>query len=164
MLVAERGTFLQRRRTRGDPSDPLTTSNVLVATEGPHQVLDALGQPVNPARKPWTVVADFLFQFGDGGLIFSMMDGLSAVTQAAISLGNYDVVAFEKDSVCWTYAQDVISTFLMQQEKQEKHMESKMKASFEVCFMLDCIRHSFSFKVFSLKHAKKAKKNYQRKR
>ena len=95
-----------------------------MATEGPHAVVDELGFPINPARKPWTVVSDFLFQFGDGGLIFSMMDGLGSVTQAAISLGNYDVVAFEKDRICWTAAQNVISQFLIQQERQEKLLQA----------------------------------------
>ena len=120
---------MQRRRTRGDPTDVLATSNIIVATEGPHAVTDALGNPVNPARKPWSVIADFLFQFGDGGLIFSMMDGLSAVTQAAISLGDYDVVAFEKDRICWNYAQSVISQFILHQEKQEKQMKIQLQAS-----------------------------------
>jgi hypothetical protein len=97
-------------------------------------VLDTMGNSVNPARKPWSVPADFLFQFGAGGLIFSMMDGLSSVTLAAISLGTYDVVAFETDRVCWTYAQDVIAGFLLQQEKQTKQLEQKLRASYEVLF------------------------------
>ena len=95
---------------------------------------DALGNPINPARKPWSVIADFLFQFGDGGLIFSMMDGLSAVTQAAISLGDYDVVAFEKDRICWNHAQSVISQFILHQEKQEKQMKIQLQASYDVRF------------------------------
>jgi hypothetical protein len=96
----------------------------------------ALGNPINPARKPWSVVADFLFQFGKGGLIFSMMDSLAAVTQAAINLGGYDVVAFEKDRTTGMYAQEVVTNFLSAHEKQHKQMKTKLQNSFEVhdCF------------------------------
>lgn len=124
---------MTRKRTLGDASDPLSTSNVIVATEGPHQVLDIKGSPINIARKPWSVVSDFLFQFGDGGLIFSMMDGLSPTTLAAIQLGSYDVVAFESNSVTWHYAQEVVAAFIDQQKKKEKAMFTRIKGSLEVC-------------------------------
>lgn len=123
---------MNRKRTLGDPADPLSTSNVIIATEGPHQVLDVQGNPINIARKPWSVVHDFLFQFGEGGLIFSMMDGLSPTTLAAIHLGNYDVVAFEVNRVTWQYAQEIVAGFLDQKAKKEKVLQAKIIGSYEV--------------------------------
>ena len=101
---------MKRYKTIGDPSDPLTTSNVLIATEGPHQKTNIVGEIINPCRKPWSVVGDFLYQFGQGGLLFSMMDGLSPVSLAAIHLGDYDVIAFEADRENWIAAQEVSET------------------------------------------------------
>ena len=106
-------------------------------------MVDTLGNPVNPARQ-W-----FSWRWGNH---FSMMDGLSSVTQAAISLGDYDVVAFEKDRVCWTYVQTIISQFIIQQEKQEKQMQVKLKASYEVCiFFHNLILYCFRVQKIVLK-------------
>ena len=37
-----------------------------------------------------------------------MMDVLASVGQAALSLGNYEVIAFEKDRVMWKEAHSVL--------------------------------------------------------
>ena len=76
-----------------DKELPLADANVLFAMEGPKAKKDAADNLINPARKPWQVIYDFLQQFGNGGRIFSMMDGLASVGQAALSLGNYEVIA-----------------------------------------------------------------------
>jgi hypothetical protein len=131
--VAEKGIPMRRYKTIGNPSDPLTTSNVLIATEGPHQKTDILGEPINPCRKPWSVVADFLYQFGNGGLIFSMMDGLSPTSLAAIHLGDYDVIAFEANREMWLSAQEAVGDFLQQHQKRQRLYMSGIRNDFEVC-------------------------------
>ena len=122
---------MNRQRTLGAGSDPLSTANVIVATDGPHAGLDVIGNTTNIARKPWSVVYDFLYQFGQGGVLFSMMDGLAPVACAAIRLETYDVIAFEADRNTWL-AQEVVIKFIQQEEHREKQFEAKMTKSEEV--------------------------------
>jgi hypothetical protein len=77
-------------------------------------------------------VADFLYQFGKGGLLFSMMDGLSPVSLAAIHLGEYDVIAFEADRETWMAAQEVIGDFQQQHQKRQRLYAARIRNDFEV--------------------------------
>ena len=87
---------------------------------------------INPARKPWHVIYDFLQQFGTGGRIFSMMDGLASVGQAALSLGNYEVIAFEKDRLMWKEANAVLVDHIVGLENQHKQYVARISRSVEV--------------------------------
>ena len=49
-----------------------------------------------------------------------MMDGLGAIGQAAISVGGYEVIAFEKNRDMWKEAQKVLLDHIMFKENQEQ--------------------------------------------
>ena len=49
-----------------------------------------------------------------------MMDGLGAIGQAAISLGGYEVIAFEKDRDMWLEAQKILLDHIGFQGKSGK--------------------------------------------
>ena len=89
ILVSEMGDQLRRVKNLVDKELPLADANVLFAMEGPKAKKDAADNLINPARKPWQVIYHFLQQFGNGSRIFSIMDGLASVGQAALSLGSH---------------------------------------------------------------------------
>ena len=124
---------------------PLADANVLFAMEGPKAKKDAAANIINPARKPWQIVYHFLQQFGNGGRIFSMMDGLASVGQAALSLGNYEVIAFEKDRVMWKEAHSVLIDHIVGLENQQKAYITRISRSLEVTCLFILI---FRFRRF----------------
>jgi len=77
------------------------------------------GVKINPCKKSWQCIADFLIQFTDGGTIFSMMDGLATVAQAAYFVGGWNVVAFESDRDIWRAGYRELAKFIDYQEKKE---------------------------------------------
>ena len=60
-----------------------------------------------------------------------MMDGLGAIGQAAISLGGYEVFAFEKNRDMWQEAQTILYDHL-QMETQQKSLANRISHSVEV--------------------------------
>lgn len=86
-----------------------------------------------PCRKSWQTLHNFFYQFGNpnGGIIFDAMSGLCSVGQMALELGNWDVVAFEKDEATWRRACDVISNHIQNLNKKEKQMVSMIKSNVE---------------------------------
>jgi len=138
---------------------PLSDSNILFAYEGPKSRKDIADTPINPARKPWQVFASFLQQFGSGsGRIFSMMDGLGAIGQAALSVGGYEVIAFEKNRDMWKEAQKVLMDHILSKEGQEQAIAHRISKSLEVLLCLDLF-YFFRSKRPSSNSKLKAKKN-----
>ena len=137
ILVSEMGDQLRRVKYLVDKDLPLADANVLFAMEGPKAKQDAAANIINPARKPWQAIYDFLQQFGTGGRIFSMMDGLASVGQAALSLGGYEVIAFEKDRTMWKEAHSVLIDHIVGLDNQQKQYAARISRSVEV------IRFSF---------------------
>ena len=78
------------------------------------------------------IPTDFLRQYGRGGRIFSMMDGLASVGQAALFLGNYDVVAFEKDRTIWTEAKNVLDEWVISLKQKEAKIAKAITQRHEV--------------------------------
>ena len=132
VLVSEMGEQMRRVKYLVDRELPLADTNVLFAMEGPKAKKDAAANIINPARKPWQVVYDFLQQFGSGGRIFSMMDSLASVGQAALSLGTYEVVAFEKDRTMWKEAHTVLIDHIVGIENQQKAYTLRISRAVEV--------------------------------
>ena len=142
ILVAEMGDQIRRIRYLADKDLPLSDANILFAYEGPKTRKDIADNPINPARKPWQVFASFLQQFGSGsGRIFSMMDGLGAIGQAALSVGGYEVIAFEKNRDMWKEAQSVLLDHIMFMEHQEQAISHRIKHSLEVFFLIFLIHN-----------------------
>ena len=134
ILVAEMGNQINRLKHLVDKDLPLADANILFAFEGPKARKDVQDNPINPARKPWQVFASFLQQFFDGGRIFSMMDGLGAIGQAALSLGGYEVFAFEKNRDMWQEAQTILYDHILQMETQQKSLAGQ--SYFTCCYLL----------------------------
>ena len=91
--------------------------------------LDSYGAKVNPARKPWQEIFQFLYQFSsphEPKLIFSMLDGLSSVSQAALHLGYFDVVAFEQDKRIWEEAGEVVAEEIKKLKARETLYRSQL--------------------------------------
>lgn len=61
-----------------------------------------------------------------------MLDGLGTVAQAAVHLGNFDVIAFEKDPATWDAAIKVFSQEIEILKKKEVVMKNKIKESLQV--------------------------------
>ena len=62
-----------------------------------------------------------------------MMDGLGAIGQAAISVGGYEVIAFEKNREMWKEAQKVLMDHILFKENQEKSISQRISNSLAVC-------------------------------
>lgn len=95
---------------------------------------DLYGHKINPARKSWQMIADWLYQWGptQGGTIFSGFDGLGTVVVAAMSLENYNVIAFEKDERIWRAAIEEVTAFNERLDKKTKTLQRSIKASSDV--------------------------------
>ena len=119
ILIAEMGQPIRRIKCLVDKELPLSDANILFAFEGLKARKDVQDNPINPARKPWQVFASFLQQFQEGGRIFSMMDGLGAIGQAAISLGGYKVFAFEKTRHVARSTNNSLDHILMKETQQK---------------------------------------------
>lgn len=148
ILIAEMGDQIRRLRHLVDQDLPLADANILFAFEGPKSRKDVQDTPINPARKPWQVFAAFLQQFGNGGRIFSMMDGLGAIGQAAIALGGYEVIAFEKNTDMWQEAQTIIYDHILSKETHEKSIALRITKQVEVILFSD---HSLQIQSALLK-------------
>ena len=74
---------------------------------------DLYGHKINPAVRAGRFIADWLYQWGppQGGTIFSGFDGLATVVIAAMSLQNFNVIAFEKDERIWKAAIEEVTSF-----------------------------------------------------
>lgn len=99
------------------------------------EVPNSNGDNVNPARKAWQEIEQFLYQFSNPNehqIIVSMLDGLGAVAQAALNLGHFDVIAFEKDPVTWMAAVKVISQEIAKMNKKEKDFQNKIREALDV--------------------------------
>ena len=93
-------------------------------------VQDESNVHINPARKSWQEIYQFLFQFAnleEPQIICSMLDGLGAVSQAALQLGSFDVIAFEKDEATWNAAGRVVANEIEKLKKKEQEVMKKMK-------------------------------------
>ena len=66
-----------------------------------------------------------------------MMDGLGAIGQAAISLGGYEVIAFEKDREMWLEAQKIFWIILLSRKIRKKcwHLASQNLLRFDGVFL-----------------------------
>ena len=130
---------MKRYKTVFPPNQPLAYHNVLFTFEPSRGTLfhfcttfsgrtDATGEKVNPARKSWQTVADFLQQFAypRGGTILSFLDGLGTVPMACLHHGHSDCIAFEKDPVIFREACRVVTEFKKSIEKKEKTMASRL--------------------------------------
>jgi predicted RNA methylase len=97
-------------------------------------VSDLQGESINPARKSRQEIEQFLYQFADPKepqLIFSMLDGLGAVAQAAIHLGNFDVICFEKDRRTWEAAVKIVTNEIEKVRKVKAGTLRKIKQSMD---------------------------------
>ena len=63
-----------------------------------------------------------------------MMDGLASVGQAALYLGGYDVVAFEKDRRTWEEARKVLEEWVVTLKQKESKLSKAITQSHEVIF------------------------------
>lgn len=93
------------------------------------------GHTINPARKSWQEIEQFLYQYSnphEPQVIVSMLDGLGTVAQAAVHLGNFDVIAFEKDPVTWDAAIKVFSQEIEILTKKEESLKTKIKEAYAV--------------------------------
>ena len=57
-----------------------------------------------------------------------MLDGLAPVAQAALHLGNTDVIAFESDRATWEAAADIIAKEITKLQGTERMIQKKSKA------------------------------------
>lgn len=85
-------------------------------------------------RKPWQTFHNFFYQFGNpnGGIIFDAMTGLCSTGQMALELGNWDVIAFEKDEATWKLACDVIRNHIVALDSREKTFANQVTSQVEV--------------------------------
>ena len=140
VLVTETGKPIKRFRSVASAGLPLSHANITFTGEAAagkiffHNnflvVQDESNSHVNPARKAWQEVYQFLFQFAnpeEPQIIFSMLDGLGAVSQAALQLGFFDVIAFEKDEATWTAAGKVVANEIEKLKKKEQNLMKKMQ-------------------------------------
>ena len=94
--------------------------------------LDA--EPVNPARKAWQEIEQFLYQFADPRepqLICSFLDGLASVALAALHLGNFDVIAFEKDRATWEAAGEIVTKQIEKLQAKEAALNKKLQQNIQ---------------------------------
>lgn len=99
------------------------------------EIQNTKGYNINPARKSYQEIYQFLYQFsppGESQVIVSMLDGLGTVAQAALHLGNFDVIAFEKDPMTWNAAIKVFSQEIEKLKKKEDLMEKKIQQALDV--------------------------------
>ena len=67
------------------------------------------------------------------------MDGLASVGQAGLSLGNNEVIAFEKDRVMWKEAHSVLINHVVGLKNQHKAYVTRISRSVEVKCFLDSL-------------------------
>jgi len=58
-----------------------------------------------------------------------MLDGLASVSQAALHLGNFDVIAFESDHRIWEEAGSIISNEIEKLKARDTTIKSKLTKS-----------------------------------
>ena len=75
-----------------------------------------------------------------GGKVFCGMAGLASVAQAALELGSWDAVLFEKDAKIFEYAQKAITDHINILDKKMKHLEYTARQKSEVALALVAYR------------------------
>ena len=66
-----------------------------------------------------------------GGLIFDANSGLCPTGQMALELGNWDVIAFEKDRATWEKASQIIQAHVEAVNRKDDVMLQQIANSFE---------------------------------
>lgn len=90
-------------------------------------------------RKPWQTWHNFFYQFGSptGGVLFDAMTGLCSTGQMALEIGNWDVIAFEKDDATWRMACDVIRSHIAALNTKEKSFAKQVSSNVDLINAID---------------------------